>query len=478
MPPHEPESQMEGAPKQIVQRFEQERQALALMDHEGIAKVFDCGTSERGQPYFVMELVKGIPLDQFCEQQRLSLRDRLLLMRQVCAAVQHAHQKGVVHRDLKPSNVLVSDDGGRLQVKIIDFGLAKAMGQRLTEASFFTEAGQVLGTLEYMAPEQADPTNQGIDARADIYSLGVMLYQVLVGALPFPGAELRRAGLLEMQRILREVEPPRPSTKLHSIGEAGAEIARTRGIGLAELKRVLRRDLDWVTLKALEKERNRRYETASALGEDLQRFLDHEPLAAGPPGVGYRLRKLARRHRTRILNLLVLVVGLTGLQYGFSVELMPQPPVAPAGTARPAGTGATNPVGCFLGLAMVASLITSFLALVWSRQAACHPAGRLGARFLAGGWIAMAAAFAFILSNAAKFIRRETVTAASLAMAILPSALAYSLFLLGMYHGVVALRRIQSGPGQETAMRQARLVVVAGILLFTSLVANYFGPRS
>ncbi len=205
--------------KAVVARFEQERQALALMQHDGIARVFDCDTNERGQPYFVMELVKGMPLADYCEQYQLSLPARLQVMRQVCAAVQHAHNKGVVHRDLKPGNVLVTNDGGEVQVKIIDFGLAKAMGQKLIEATLFTEAGQIVGTPEYMAPEQADPTNQDIDTRADIYSLGVMLYQVLVGQLPFSAADLRRAGMLEAQRILREVEPPRPSTKLTTVGE-------------------------------------------------------------------------------------------------------------------------------------------------------------------------------------------------------------------------------------------------------------------
>ena len=304
--------------KSVVARFEQERQALALMDHEGIAKVFDCGTSDRGQPFFVMELVKGIPLDEFCEQQRLSLSDRLLLMKQVCAAVQHAHQKGVVHRDLKPGNVLVSDDGGsgRRQVKIIDFGLAKAMGQKLVEATLFTEVGQIVGTPEYMAPEQADPTNQDIDTRADIYSLGVMLYEVLVGTLPFPGAELRRAGMLEIQRILREVDPPKPSTRITSLADRGSELAKTRRISASALAKALRSDLDWVVMKALEKERNRRYDTANALAADLQRYLDHEPLVAGPPSAAYRLKKLVRRYRGQFaagaLVLLALVAGGIG----------------------------------------------------------------------------------------------------------------------------------------------------------------------
>lgn len=220
--------------KAVVARFEQERQALALMDHEGIAKVFDCGTSERGQPFFAMELVKGIPLDEFCERQQLSLKDRILLMKQVCAAVQHAHTKGVVHRDLKPGNVLVSDDGGKLQVKIIDFGLAKAMGERLVEATLFTEVGTTVGTPEYMAPEQADPTNQDIDTRADVYSLGVMLYEVLCGQLPFPGADLRQAGLLEMRRILREVDPPKPSTRITRLGDSATAV---RGRGASACRR-------------------------------------------------------------------------------------------------------------------------------------------------------------------------------------------------------------------------------------------------
>lgn len=296
----------------VVARFEQERQALALMDHDGIAKVFDCGTNERGQPFFVMELVKGIPLDEFCELNTVSLTDRLLLMRQVCAAVQHAHQKSVVHRDLKPGNVLVSDEGGKLQIKIIDFGLAKAMGQKLIEATLFTEVGQIVGTPEYMAPEQADPTNQDIDTRADIYSLGVMLYEVLVGALPFSGAELRKAGMLEIQRVLREVDPPKPSTKLTSMGDASTKLARARRVSVGALKKALKDDLDWVVLKALEKDRNRRYDTANALSADLQRYLDHEPLVAGPPSASYRLRKLVRRYRGQfVATALIFAASVT-----------------------------------------------------------------------------------------------------------------------------------------------------------------------
>ncbi|HEU4418552.1 MAG TPA: bifunctional serine/threonine-protein kinase/formylglycine-generating enzyme family protein [Planctomycetota bacterium] len=286
--------------KAVQKRFEQERQALALMAHDGIAKVLDCGTSERGQPFFVMELVKGVPLTRFCDQHQLSLPERLALLQQVCAAVTHAHQKGVVHRDLKPGNVLVSEEQGRLQIKIIDFGLAKAMGQKLVEATLFTEAGQVIGTPEYMAPEQADPTNQDIDTRADVYSLGVLLYELLVGELPFSAQELRTRGLLEMQRVLREIEPAKPSTKLTALHEAAAAIAAQRRTTVQALHRVLKNDLDWVVLKALEKDRARRYDTANALAMDLRRYLENEPLLAGPPSTGYRLRKLMRKYRGQV----------------------------------------------------------------------------------------------------------------------------------------------------------------------------------
>jgi len=305
----------------VVQRFEQERQALALMDHEGIAKVFDCGTSERGQPFFVMELVKGVPLDSYCEQNRLSLTDRLDLMQQVCAAVQHAHQKGVIHRDLKPGNVLVGDVDGKLQVKIIDFGLAKAMGQKLIEESLFTEIGTLLGTPEYMAPEQADLSNLDIDTRADVYSLGVMLYQLLVGELPFSGEQLRAAGWAEMQRVLREVEPQRPSTRLSTQADQSTAHAKQLRISASALRRALKGDLDWVVVKALEKDRNRRYDSANALAADLQRFLDHEPLQAGPPSAVYRLQKLLRRHRLAFTTGSVVAAALLLSGVGIAVAL-------------------------------------------------------------------------------------------------------------------------------------------------------------
>ncbi|MEM1447490.1 MAG: tetratricopeptide repeat protein [Planctomycetota bacterium] len=299
--------------REIVARFEQERQALALMDHDGIARVYDCGTTERGQPYFVMELVKGVPITEYAETHRLSLEARLGLVRQVCAAVQHAHQKGVVHRDLKPTNVLVTEDGEEPQVKVIDFGLAKAMGAKLVEASLFTEVGQILGTPTYMAPEQADPTNLDVDTRADIYAIGVILYEILVGDLPFSGEELREAGFVEAQRILREVEPPKPSSRLDSSPDQGSSVAARRRCTVSTLRRAMRDDLDWVVLKALDKDRNRRYETASAMSADLGRFLEHEPLVAGPPSATYRLRKLLRRHRAQVVTVaLVLTAILVG----------------------------------------------------------------------------------------------------------------------------------------------------------------------
>ena len=284
----------------FVARFEQERQALALMQHDGIAKVYDCGTTESGQPFFAMEYVKGVPLVDYCDQHKLSIQDRIALLQQVCSAVQHAHQKGVVHRDLKPGNVLVDDQGGKPQAKVIDFGLAKAMGQKLGAQSLFTEKGVIVGTLEYMAPEQADATNADIDTRADVYSLGVVVYETLTGQLPFSRQELLAAGELEMRRILREMDPPKPSTKLSGLRDSANAIAAQRQTRFGALHKALAVDLDWLVLKALEKDRNRRYATANALSMDLQRYLDHEPLQAGPPSASYRLGKLARRYRVQL----------------------------------------------------------------------------------------------------------------------------------------------------------------------------------
>jgi serine/threonine protein kinase/tetratricopeptide (TPR) repeat protein len=304
----------------VIARFEQERQALALMDHPHIAKVLDGGTTESGRPYFVMELVKGIPITKFCDQEHLTPKERLELFIPVCQAVQHAHQKGIIHRDLKPSNVLIALYDGKPVPKVIDFGLAKAMGQKLTDRTMFTEVGQVVGTLEYMAPEQAELNNLDIDTRADIYSLGVLLYELLTGSPPFTAKQLRSLAFDEMLRVIRECEPPRPSTKLSSSAELPA-IAAKRKLEPAKLAKVLRGDLDWIMLKCLEKERARRYETANGLAMDVQRYLVDEPVLASPPSRRYRLNKFLRKHRGPVLaaGLIVLLLagGIVGTSLGF-----------------------------------------------------------------------------------------------------------------------------------------------------------------
>jgi serine/threonine protein kinase len=293
----------------VLARFEAERQALALMDHPNIAKVLDAGATNAGRPYFVMELVKGIPITKFCDQERLTPQERLELFIPVCQAVQHAHQKGIIHRDLKPSNVLIALYDGKAVPKVIDFGVSKATAQKLTERTMFTEVGQIIGTLEYMAPEQAELNNLDIDTRADIYSLGVLLYELLTGSPPFTGRQLRSAAFTEMLRLIREVEPPRPSTKLSSSEELPA-IAAKRKLEPAKLTRLVHGDLDWMVMKALEKDRNRRYETANGFARDIQRYLADEPVLAGPPSASYRLRKFVRRNKGRVVATAALVLAV------------------------------------------------------------------------------------------------------------------------------------------------------------------------
>jgi serine/threonine protein kinase/predicted negative regulator of RcsB-dependent stress response len=298
--------------KQVVARFESERQALALMDHPAIAKVFDGGSTPEGRPYFVMEYVPGVPITEHCDTHKLSTAARLELLAEVCEGVQHAHQKAIIHRDLKPSNVLVSLVDGKAQPKIIDFGIAKATGYRLTEKTLFTELGAIMGTLEYMSPEQADLTGQDVDTRTDVYSLGVILYQLLTGELPFGPKELRSSGYDELRRTLKEVDPPRPSTRLSTLGAAGADAARNRGTEPAALRRQLEGDLDAVTMKALEKERARRYGSPSDLAADVRRHLRHEPVLARAPSRLYRLERYVRRHRLGVgiaTGLVLLVLG-------------------------------------------------------------------------------------------------------------------------------------------------------------------------
>jgi len=293
----------------VLARFEAERQALALMDHPNIAKVLDAGATATGRPYFVMELVKGIPITKFCDGQRLSIRERLDLFLPVCQAIQHAHQKGIIHRDVKPSNVLVALYDGVAVPKVIDFGLAKAMGQQLTERTLFTSLWAVIGTLEYMSPEQAQVNQLDIDTRTDIYSLGVLLYELLTGTTPLTKETLRQEALDAVLRLIREKEAPRPSTRLSETREQLATISVQRRLEPAQLVRQVRGDLDWIVMKALEKDRNRRYETANGLAMDLQRHLSEEPVAARPPSTGYRFAKLVRRNKGAFAA--TAAVGLT-----------------------------------------------------------------------------------------------------------------------------------------------------------------------
>ncbi|WP_165231824.1 protein kinase domain-containing protein [Aquisphaera insulae] len=305
--------------RRVIARFEAERQALALMDHPGIARVLDAGTTELGRPYFVMELVRGVPITEYCDRHNLPVRDRLELFERVCRAVQHAHQKGIIHRDLKPTNVLIATTDGVPEPKVIDFGIAKAMGdQALTDKTLFTGFVQVMGTPAYMSPEQAEWSGPDVDTRSDVYSLGVLLYELLTGTAPFEPATLRSAGFDEVRRILREDDPPTPSRRLQTLGRSTsgqdsqlAAIAARRDADPRKLCRSIRGDLDWAVMKALEKDRRSRYESASAFASDIRHYLESRPLAAGPPSIWYRSRKFARRHHAALVGVTVLLMLLS-----------------------------------------------------------------------------------------------------------------------------------------------------------------------
>ncbi|MBI3410874.1 MAG: serine/threonine protein kinase [Planctomycetes bacterium] len=306
--------------RQVIARFEAERQALAMMDHVNIARVLDAGTTESGLPYFVMELVHGVPITKYCDDNQLTPRERLELFVPVCQAIQHAHQKGIIHRDIKPSNVMVTLYDGKPVPKVIDFGVAKATEQKLTERTLFTQYGTMVGTLEYMSPEQAEMSGLGADTRSDIYSLGVLLYELLTGSTPLSHKRLKEAAYAEILRMIKEEEPPKPSTRLSDSGEALASISAHRHMEPAKLTKLVKGELDWIVMKCLEKDRNRRYETANGFAADVQRYLDDEPVLACPPSAVYRLGKFVRRNRGQVIVvavvLLCLIGGMVGTTWG------------------------------------------------------------------------------------------------------------------------------------------------------------------
>ena len=306
--------------KSVIQRFEAERQSLAIMDHPAIAKVFDAGTTSEGQPFFVMEYVPGSPITKYCDEKRLSTRERLNLFIKVCEGVQHAHQKAMIHRDLKPGNILVSEIDGKPAPHIIDFGIAKATENKQEGETLLTQAGMLVGTPGYMAPEQTDPSFPDIDTRADVYALGVILYELLTGSLPFDPKQWQKQPLYEVLRRIREDDPPRPSTQLITLDDTAAEQAELRQTEPRQLASLLKGDLDWITMKALEKDRARRYDSPTSLAADITRYLTDEPVLASPPSVSYRTAKFIKRHRVGVLAATVVFVMLIALAVSMTVQ--------------------------------------------------------------------------------------------------------------------------------------------------------------
>ncbi|MEZ6124168.1 MAG: serine/threonine-protein kinase [Planctomycetaceae bacterium] len=329
--------------KGIMTRFEAERQTLALMDHQNIARVLDAGTTDDGRPYFVMELVNGVSVTKYCDERRLSIWERLLLFVQICRAIQHAHQKGIIHRDIKPSNVLVTEYDGRPVVKVIDFGLAKALNvnQRLTDETLFTAFGQVVGTLQYMSPEQAALNSLDTDTRSDVYSLGILLYELLTGETPLSRQSLKAMALEKALAAVREDEATRPSLKLSSMGDAASEISARRGSDVRRLTVSVRGDLDWIAMKSLEKDRNRRYSSAGDLADDVQRFLNGDAIEARPPSTAYRISRLVRRHKVFLgiasaFCVLLTISAIGGTWLAFRAQTAERTALAEAEHARAA----------------------------------------------------------------------------------------------------------------------------------------------